>query len=216
MSSLDATWEERHTLADGTPVVLRPLRPADAVALREGYATLSASSRYTRFLGALPELSDEQLKRLTEVDGDTHVAIVALVESLDLKTEHGLGVGRFIRLPDDPTVAETALTVLDAHQGRGLGKLLLSALVRIAAAQGVRNFRAEVLAGNAAVLGLLASVGAVERPGESDAEVRVYDIPIPSADEAGGSRWQALYLLLRHASVSAAQVFRQWWFERPG
>ena len=86
MSSLDATWEERHTLADGTPVVLRPLRPADAVALREGYATLSVSSRYTRFLGALPELSEEQLKKLTEVDGDTHVAIVAIVESLDLKT----------------------------------------------------------------------------------------------------------------------------------
>ncbi|RYE90679.1 MAG: N-acetyltransferase [Myxococcales bacterium] len=216
MAAIDATWEQRHTLADGTSLLLRPLRPGDAEALREGYEQLSSSSRYRRFLGSMPALSDEMLAYLTRVDGDAHVAIVAALESPDLKTERGIGVGRFVRLPGEPTVAEAALTVSDSFHGRGVGKLLLSALVLIAADHGIRNFRAEVLADNTAVLALLASVGAVERPAPAGEDgLRAFDIPIPGAGEGGEPRWQALYVLLRHAAVSVSQVFRQWWDVRP-
>lgn len=216
MTAIDATWERRHTLADGTSLLLRPLRPSDAEALRQGYEQLSSSSRYRRFLGAVPALSDEMLRYLTSVDGDSHVAIIAALESPDLKTERGIGVGRFVRLPGEPSVAETAITVSDAFQGKGVGKLLLSALVLIAADHGIRSFRAEVLADNTAVLALLASVGAVEHPAPLEGGLRAFDIPIPGADDGGEPRWQALYELLRHAASSVSQVFRQWWDERPG
>jgi GNAT superfamily N-acetyltransferase len=208
---IDGTWEERHTLPDGTEVLLRALRPDDAEALRSGFQRLSPESRYRRFLSMLPALSDEMVRYLTEVDGERHVAVVAAVVSPDLKSEEGVAVARYVRLPGEPDVAEAAVTVVDDFQGKGLGKLLLSTLVRDAADRGIQKFRAEVLPSNVAVQGLLTSVDAIERERTSDSVI--YDIPIPHGDEHE-LRWKALFELLKHAASSVALVFRHWWFER--
>src|SRR5262245_25863598 len=95
-------YREEHCLADGTKVALRSICPADGRMLQEGFAKLSPISRYRRFFSGMTELSDAKVRYLTEVDGKTHVAIVATTDSLDLKTEVGLGVARFIRLADEP------------------------------------------------------------------------------------------------------------------
>src|SRR5689334_1091439 len=121
--------------------MLRLIEPDDADELRRAFARLSPRSRYQRFLGGMPELTDPMVTYLTQVDGENHVAIVAGTDSHDLKTEVGLGVARFVRLADDPTVAEAAITVVDDVQGKGVGRLLLTALARIALAHGVRVFR---------------------------------------------------------------------------
>jgi RimJ/RimL family protein N-acetyltransferase len=209
---IDADWEELRTLPDGTHLLLRALRPSDADALRAGFERLSPESRYRRFLTVLPSLSERMLRYLTEVDGNNHFAIVAGFVSPDLKTEEGAGVARFVRLPDDPDVAEAAVTVVDAFQGKGIGKILLSTLVRAAAQRGIRKFRAEVLPSNLAIQRLLASIGAVER--ERSDEFVVYDIPIPASDDEHDDRLPPLFELLRHAASSVALVFRHWWFGR--
>jgi len=206
-----ATWEERHTLPCGTTVLLRPLRPDDAEALKAGFSRLSPTSRYRRFLSPLPALSDEMVRYLTAVDGDRHLAIVATIESPDLKSEEGVAVARYVKLPDEPEVAEAAITVIDEYQGKGIGKLMLTTLVRVAAERGVAKFRAEVLPSNTAVQALLASVGAVERERTSDC--LIYDIPIPSGED-GDRHWHGLFGLLKHAASSVALVFRHWWFPR--
>src|SRR6202012_995416 len=100
---------------------------------------------------------------LTQVDGDDHGAVVAGTDSLDLKTEVGLGVARFVRLEDEPGVAEAAGTVVDDAQGKGVGRLLLTALATLALGRGVRVFRGEVLAENTRMCHLLEELGATMR-----------------------------------------------------
>jgi GNAT superfamily N-acetyltransferase len=179
----DSTFREEHVLADGTRVTLRSIRPDDADAMRRAFGRLSWRSRYQRFLSGTPELTDEMVQYLTQVDGDRHVAIVAAVDSHDLKTEEGLGVARFVRLEGEPEVAEAAVTVIDEAQGRGVGRLLLRALATLARDHGIRTIRAEVLAENTRMRHILEEVGGVVR--EGDGATLVFDVPLAWPLEAG-------------------------------
>jgi L-amino acid N-acyltransferase YncA len=60
----------------------------------------------------------------------------------------------------DPEVAEVAVTVVDAWQGRGLGAELVAALSERACEEGIRRFTGLAAAENAAVAGLARSMGA--------------------------------------------------------
>ncbi|MEO7327115.1 MAG: hypothetical protein ABI193_00960, partial [Minicystis sp.] len=111
--AIDASFREQHQLADGTTVTLRLIGEDDGPALRQAFARLSPISRYRRFLSDTRELTDDMVHYLTAIDGQDHLAVVATTDSLDLKSEVGLGVARFIRLKDEPEVAEAAVTVLD-------------------------------------------------------------------------------------------------------
>lgn len=205
--SAPTTFREEHCLRDGTRVALRSIEPDDADELRRAFARLSPRSRHQRFLGGVPELTDEIVTYLTRVDGDRHVAIVAGTDSHDLKTEVGLGVARFVRLEDDPSVAEAAITVVDDAQGKGVGRLLLTALARIALARGVRTFRGEVLADNARMRHLLEEVGASTRM--ADGQTLVFDVPIQEPLEALDHEKEPphpLRRLLRAAAESLGMV----------
>ena len=173
---IDADYREEHVLADGTKVTLRLITPADAEPLRQGFLRLSPTSRYRRFLSGMSELSDDMVRYLTEVDGINHVAVVATTDSLDLKSEIGLGVARVIRLEGEPTVAEAAVTVSDDMQRKGIGRLLVRTMAEAALERGVQTIRAEVLAENAPMRRLLAEVGAVVR--SDDGTSLVLDIPL--------------------------------------
>ncbi|MEO6419920.1 MAG: GNAT family N-acetyltransferase, partial [Polyangiaceae bacterium] len=157
-----------HRLADGTRILVRPLQPEDASELRRVFAQLSPETRERRFLTAVEALSDEALRYLTEVDQESHVALVATTDSLDLKSERGLGVARFIRLKEDPEAAEAAVTVADDMQHRGVGGALLRELAKIAHDKGVRRFRGEILASNEPMKNLMEKLGANLVRTESD------------------------------------------------
>ena len=173
---IDADYREEHVLADGTKVTLRLIRPEDGEALRKGFSRLSPTSRYRRFLSGISELSDDMVRYFTQVDGVNHLAMVATTDSLDLKTEIGLGVARMIRLEGEPTVAEAAVTVSDDAQRRGIGRLLVRAVAEAALERGVQTIRAEVLATNAPMRRLLDEVGAVVR--SDDGTTLVFDVPL--------------------------------------
>ena len=143
----------RARLRDGTPILLRTLQPEDREDLVRGFARLSASSRRFRFLAPLHKLTSAQVRELTEVDQRDHVAIAARDES---RPDHpGIGVARFVRLEQEPEVAEFAITVIDDYQHRGLGTLLLKLLLKAAQAMQVRTLRGFLLADNLAMLQLL-------------------------------------------------------------
>jgi GNAT superfamily N-acetyltransferase len=144
------------TLLDGTPVVLQPVQPGDRDRMRGGFARLSPKSRQQRFFRGLTELSEADLDYLTIVDQHVHVAWGAVDPSQ--AGEPGLGMGRFIREADDPTVAEMAIAV--EFQGRGLGTFLLAVLALRAEAIGVRTLRALTLLENDAVSHWLRGLGA--------------------------------------------------------
>lgn len=179
MTEQFALFRESHVLSDGTPVTVRALLPEDRPALENALQHASPETLRSRFLSEAFRPNAEMLRYLTEVDGWDHVAIVATVDSLDLKREVGVGVARFIRLADAPTTAEAAVTVDASMRRRGLAKVLLAALAKLATERGIAHFRAYVLGDNAAVHAALGAQAGVRRSREDD--VWVYDLPIEDA-----------------------------------
>lgn len=187
-------------LRDGSRALVRPIRPDDKERLRVGLAKLSPQSRYLRFHTPVVELTEEQLRYLTEVDFKDHVAWVAIDPyAID---EPGMGVARYVRL-DEETVAEAAITVADAYQGRGVGSLLLGILARSARENGIETFRSYVLSENTPMLRIFERLGAsIIRPEEDatlDEGVTRIDLPLP--EEASGIDDEVLRKVMRHAAT---------------
>jgi acetyltransferase len=197
------TWRVERTLKDGTPFTIRPLTPDDREELRRGFHQVSAKTRYLRFLGAMGELSDAMLTYLTEVDQKNHIALVATMTSPDLKTEHGIGVARVIRLAGTGDVAEAAITVVDDMQHRGVGSWLAHELECAARLAGIRTIRAEVLADNAPMRGILEGAGARPLAESASKETVSYDIALGPAS-AKASR--VMEILRGVAQTMAASI----------
>lgn len=146
------------TLRDGTEVRLVPVTRAHRERLRRGFAEASAESIYRRFLTPVGHLTEDQLDYLTDIDFVDHVAWGAET----VPEGHGIGIGRWIRLRDRPTVAEVAVAVLDAYQRRGLATALLRVLAESARERGIELLQAEVLTDNEPVRMLVAKLEGVE------------------------------------------------------
>jgi GNAT superfamily N-acetyltransferase len=132
-------------LADGTLLLIRPIRPDDKGLLTDGIARLSQRTLTRRFLSPKTRLSPAELRYLTEVDGHDHVAYVALTAG---EPRHLVAVGRWVRSHERPRVAEVAFVVGDSWQGRGVGSLLAAALADEARFRGIRCFTATMQADN--------------------------------------------------------------------
>ncbi|MFC9790293.1 GNAT family N-acetyltransferase [Rhodococcus sp. NPDC127528] len=141
--------------ADGGAVHLRPIRPEDADKLVAFHAKLSERTRYLRYFGPYPTMSNRDLVRFTTVDHRDRVAFVAVLG------DEIIAVGRYERLLDvgDGKSAEVAFVVADAHQGRGLGPILLEHLAGAAAENGLTMFVAEVLAENRNMVSVFREAG---------------------------------------------------------
>jgi RimJ/RimL family protein N-acetyltransferase len=166
------------TLRDGTPVLIREVVPADAGLLRLGFDHLSEQSRQFRFFGAIKMLSEEQLEYFTIPSDRDHVAIGAAVE--DGEALDPAGTARYVRLPHDPRAAEFALTIVDRHQRRGLGALLLGILARIACNNGIDRLIGYVMRRNRPMLNLMEAIGAERKPGPED---DIFEMVIPLHDD---------------------------------
>ena len=157
-------------LSDGGVVRVRPISPDDGEALAEFHEHLSFESRYFRFFSPHPKLRPEEVERFTTVDGTNRVALVA--------TEAGrlIAVGRYDRLADS-TDAEVAFVVADAHQGRGLGSLLLEHLAAVGARRNITRFVAETLPSNQRMLRVFRDTGFPVRTSLDEGVVHV-EFPI--------------------------------------
>ena len=138
-------WEADVVAADGGTVHLRPIQPSDADALVAFHGKLSQRTRYLRYFSAYPRIPPRDLFRFTNVDHQDRVAFV-----VELAGEI-IAVGRYERHPGTPD-AEVAFVVADAHQGRGIGSVLLEHLAAAARERGLQRFVAVVLAENDAMI----------------------------------------------------------------
>src|SRR4030095_5554101 len=128
---------------DGASIHIRAIRPDDKQRLLALFERLSSRSVYFRFFQTKQRLTDEELRYFTELDFTRDVALVATLQAG--QEEHIIGVGRYFRSQENgqPTTrAEVAFTVADAHQGRGVGTLLLEHLAAMARRQGIDTFEA--------------------------------------------------------------------------
>lgn len=142
------------TLRDGTTIAVRALVPEDRELIAAAFERLSARSRLLRFFSPLPRLTTGMLDGLMDVDHVRHVALVAV------HGEECIGGVRYVVDRHDPTLADFAITVIDAHHGRGLGRALTTAIARIAHARGVRRLTLDVHPENRVMQRLARSLGA--------------------------------------------------------
>lgn len=147
------------TLSSGRQVIIRPIRPDDGERLQAAYLRLSERSRYQRFLAPKPRLTDPDIAYLVDVDGRTHVALVATTTE---RPDQIIAVARFVREPADERSAEFAIAVGDPFQGEGLGAMLLERLAAEAAARGIERLTAVTLADNLAVHRLVHRIAGAE------------------------------------------------------
>jgi GNAT superfamily N-acetyltransferase len=145
-------------LRNGTPVLVRAVGPEDKIRLQDGLSRMSTWSIYRRFARTVSRLTAEELRYLTEVDQQNHIAWGAMDPSDP--HESGLGISRLIRDPFCPTRAEVAVAVVDEYQQLGLGTILLAAMYALAQARGIETLRAIVLPDNYVVLAWLSRLGA--------------------------------------------------------
>lgn len=171
-----AGWEADVVLTDGSTTRLRPIRPDDADALQEFHVAQSERSTYLRFFASLERLPERDLERLVTVDHVTRVALVAVSGAPEAgQRERILGVARYDVV--EPETAEVAFNISDAHQGKGLGSVLLEHLAAAARERGVRRFVAEVLPQNGRMLAVFKDAGYAVRQRTEDGVVAVgFDI----------------------------------------
>ncbi len=153
-------------LADGGTVLIRPVRPEDGPALARFHERLSEESVYLRYFSAHPHLTDEEIVRLTTVDYRWRLALVAVLGD-DL-----VAVARYEGRAGT-TDAEVAFLVDEAHQGRGIGTILLEWLAAAARAAGITEFFATTLWSNRAMRSVFSDAGFETTTNTVGGEVRV-------------------------------------------
>jgi GNAT superfamily N-acetyltransferase len=96
-----------------------------------------------RFFMPKKGFSEREKAFFLDIDFEWHVAIVA--EIAEDGRQALIGGGRFIVV--QPGQAEIAFIVVDAHQGRGIGTILMQHLAVLARGAGLEELVAEVLPG---------------------------------------------------------------------
>ncbi|HXV91639.1 MAG TPA: GNAT family N-acetyltransferase [Gemmatimonadales bacterium] len=153
-------------LRDGRRVRVRRIGPDDRRRLVDGLRRMSPRSRYLRFHRFVSELTEPELRLLSEPDQRDHVAWGAL--AVGVPGEPGVAAARYIRNPDDPAEAEFAVAVVDDYQGAGLGRLLLETLIADALLNGVERLVSPVLPENRGALKLFEALGGRLRRSDDD------------------------------------------------
>jgi len=168
----------RTTLRDGTQIVVRPIEPRDADAVRALHERCSLDSRRMRYFSSKPYPPRRAFERFC----DPARGLTLVAEGADGSL---LAMAHLVHVID-PGVAEVAFLVEDAWQGRGLGRGLAELLLAVAYDRGLVELRATVLAGNTRIRRLLGSLGGRARHTDDAAilEIRLRPGGRPGGAEA--------------------------------
>ena len=115
-------------LKDGTPVLLRPIKPEDEECFKKLFLTLSPETMRFRFFQVIKEISHETMTRYCNLDYDREIAIIA---ELPQGNKQIIAAARLIVEPNMKD-AEFAILVSDQWQSLGLGDKLMDSLIKIA------------------------------------------------------------------------------------
>jgi acetyltransferase len=141
---------QENSKVEGGVVEIRPIKPEDEPLMTEFTMGLSPDNLYLRYFHAVSAaslISHEQLARLTFVDYDREMSLVAVRADAKSKRPQIIAHGQLTKLhgSDD---AEFAIQVRDAYQGTGLGTELLNRLLEIARDEGIERVVAEIMPEN--------------------------------------------------------------------
>jgi acetyltransferase len=163
--------ETAERLRDGTSLRVRPLRPEDEPMLHDLAAHMSHEDLRLRFFTPVRGLTHTVAARLSQLDYDRELALVAEYANL------AVGVVHFFADPDNLR-AEYAIAVRSDWKGRGLGYLLMQRLIDIARQRGIRELVGEVLRENEPMLQLCRELAFTVAPDPRDAKVMLVRKPL--------------------------------------
>jgi RimJ/RimL family protein N-acetyltransferase len=153
--STNVLTAEPITLLNGATATLRPVSPDDADRLRDFFGRVSRRSLYLRFHHHVMRLTEDEIRRFTEIDCPARFGIVATVP--DGEGERVIGMGHYYTVA--PGRAEVAFLVDDEHQGLGIATHILDALMNVAKEHHIRSFGAFVLAENDLMMEVFRATG---------------------------------------------------------
>jgi acetyltransferase len=140
---------------------LRLVLPEDEPLLHDLAGNMSPEDLRLRFFTPVRGLTHAVAARLTQIDYDREMALLAQHEGT------ALGIAHFFADPDRQS-AEYAIAVRSDWQGRGVGHLLMTRLIAIARQRGVGELVGEVLRENRPMLDMCRALGFTIAPDPDD------------------------------------------------
>lgn len=157
--------EQEIETRSGRHFFVRPIRPEDEPALVDMLRRSSLADIRLRFFASMKEFPHAFAARLTQIDYDREMALVALTpENQDI-----CGVVRLATDPDNQA-AEFAVMVRSDLKGGGLGYSLVATLLGYARARGIRRVFGDVLRENTTMLQIAEEMGFAPEPGDGQSD----------------------------------------------
>ena len=149
-----AEWMRRMKLRDGTPILVRPVRPEDEPLYPPFFAAVTPQDLRLRFFAPVKDFSHTFIARFTQIDYARAMAFIAIDEASGAM----LGV---VRLHSDASYqsGEYAVLVRSDLKSHGLGWLLMQLVVEYARSEGLRTITGQVLRENAVMLDMCRELG---------------------------------------------------------
>jgi len=151
------------------------MRPEDEPLLHDLAAHMSQNDLRLRFFTSVRGLTHAVAARLSQLDYDRELALLAELDGT------ALGVAHFFADPDN-RCAEYAIAVRNDWQGRGVGYLLMTRIIDIARQRGIGELVGEVLHENEPMLQMCRELGFSIVPQPFDPAIMLVKKPL-SDDE---------------------------------
>ena len=156
-------------------VLIRPISPDDAELENNFIDNLSDQSKHYRFLGGRAHLSVKELTALCDIDYDSKMAFIALIDNGDQGTV--IGVSRYAMDKDNESF-EFAVTIADEWQNKGLGTLLMKYLIDHARSHEIKQIYSIDLASNNKMRALANDLGMTNKKDPNDANQIIYSLTL--------------------------------------
>ena len=137
-------------MKDGTPIIIRPIRPEDEPLMVDFHQSLSGESVYFRYFHMIAlgqRVAHDRLTRICFNDYDREIALVAEYRDPRTAARQILGLGRLSK-ESGTDEATFSMLITDNYQRRGLGTELLRRLVQVGREEGLKRITAEILPEN--------------------------------------------------------------------
>lgn len=169
-----------HIFPGGLKVRFRAIKPSDEEQMRRLFYRFSDDTVYYRYFSPIKAMPHSAMQAYVNVDFRHCMSIVGIVEENEL--EKIVAEGRYVRLADRTSYADTAFVVDEQYQGKGIATYLFEMLMEMAQEQGLEGFTADVLSENKSMLKVFEKTGLALR---AELEGGVYHLTMPFARQGG-------------------------------
>jgi acetyltransferase len=166
-------WESRHTLKDGTEILVRPVKPEDEALYPDFFSEVTAEDLRLRFFAPVKDFSHAFIAKLTQIDYARAIALIAIEEA------SGKMLGA-VRLHADANheTGEYAILLRSNLKGKGLGWLMMERMIQYARVEGLKKVKGQILRENTTMLQMCARLGFHITDDPDDTAIKIVTLPV--------------------------------------